>query len=104
MAEIDKGFVRHTSHRSRFLEECYLCKAEFDGKSDIFMYRGEMGFCSEECRNEQIEIEEEKERIMMKKMKASSRKKKSNSSSSSSSSAGDKRVAVQYANTTAVIT
>ncbi|KAF9624971.1 hypothetical protein IFM89_016791 [Coptis chinensis] len=45
-----------------FLEACFLCKKPLGENRDIFMYRGDTPFCSEECRDEQIEIDEEKER------------------------------------------
>lgn len=36
-----------------FLNSCQLCKKSLHGK-DIYMYRGEKGFCSNECRYEHI--------------------------------------------------
>ncbi|KAE8657975.1 Detected protein of unknown function [Hibiscus syriacus] len=36
-----------------FLTYCHLCKKELHGL-DIFMYRGEKAFCSDECRDKQI--------------------------------------------------
>ncbi|MED6193455.1 hypothetical protein PIB30_019570 [Stylosanthes scabra] len=45
---------------SDFLSSCYLCRKKLHGK-DIYMYRGEKGFCSPECRSRQIMIEERKE-------------------------------------------
>ncbi|CAK8532066.1 unnamed protein product [Lathyrus sativus] len=44
-----------------FLHSCHLCKMNLDGK-DIFMYRGEKGFCSTECRSKQIMMDERKEK------------------------------------------
>ncbi|CAL5184689.1 unnamed protein product [Lathyrus oleraceus] len=44
-----------------FLNSCHLCKMNLDGK-DIFMYRGEKGFCSTECRSKQIMMDERKEK------------------------------------------
>ncbi|XP_039120251.1 FCS-Like Zinc finger 13-like [Dioscorea cayenensis subsp. rotundata] len=41
-----------------FLSRCYLCRKRLHGK-DIFMYRGEMGFCSEDCRWEQMMMNDE---------------------------------------------
>ncbi|GMI94937.1 hypothetical protein like AT1G74940 [Hibiscus trionum] len=43
-----------------FLSSCHLCKKKLHGK-DIYMYRGEKGFCSPECRATQIMIDERKE-------------------------------------------
>ncbi|WJX28584.1 hypothetical protein P8452_17282 [Trifolium repens] len=44
-----------------FLNSCHLCKKNLHGK-DIFMYRGEKAFCSNECRSRQIMIDERKEK------------------------------------------
>ncbi|KAK8535355.1 hypothetical protein V6N13_081494 [Hibiscus sabdariffa] len=43
-----------------FLSSCHLCKKKLHGK-DIYMYRGEKGFCSSECRATQMMIDERKE-------------------------------------------
>ncbi|XP_010524451.1 PREDICTED: uncharacterized protein LOC104802506 [Tarenaya hassleriana] len=45
-----------------FLESCSLCRKPLGLKSDIYMYRGDTAFCSEDCRQEQIESDEAKER------------------------------------------
>ncbi|KAJ7979216.1 DUF581 domain-containing protein [Quillaja saponaria] len=45
---------------SDFLSSCHLCKKKLHGK-DIYMYRGEMAFCSTECRSRQIMMDERKE-------------------------------------------
>ncbi|XP_076908044.1 FCS-Like Zinc finger 14-like [Bidens hawaiensis] len=44
-----------------FLSFCCLCRKKLHGL-DIFMYRGEKAFCSEECRAKQISIDEHKEK------------------------------------------
>ncbi|XVF10953.1 hypothetical protein REPUB_Repub07fG0227700 [Reevesia pubescens] len=49
-------------HQPHFLDSCFLCKKPLGGNRDIFMYRGDTPFCSEECRQEQIEIDEAKEK------------------------------------------
>ncbi|KAI4371477.1 hypothetical protein MLD38_019708 [Melastoma candidum] len=59
-----------------FLEACFRCRKQLGNNRDIFMYGGDTAFCSEECRQEQIDMDESKEK----------RKKKINPSSSSSSS------------------
>ncbi|XP_047313217.1 FCS-Like Zinc finger 13-like [Impatiens glandulifera] len=46
---------------SDFLISCDLCKKKLDGK-DIYIYRGEKGFCSSECRYSQILMEEKKKK------------------------------------------
>nr|XP_043629192.1 FCS-Like Zinc finger 1-like [Erigeron canadensis] len=45
-----------------FLDACFLCKKPLGHNRDIFMYRGDTPFCSEECRAEQIDIDEAKEK------------------------------------------
>ncbi|BAU00384.1 hypothetical protein LR48_Vigan06g017600 [Vigna angularis] len=53
--------ARFEDHRPHFLQACFLCKKPL-GDRDIFMYRGDTPFCSEECRQEQIERDEAKEK------------------------------------------
>ncbi|XP_058768883.1 FCS-Like Zinc finger 3-like [Vicia villosa] len=69
--------TRFEDQQSHFLEACSLCNKPLGHNKDIFMYRGDTPFCSEECRQEQIEIDEVKEKnmnlaISMKQRKASS--------------------------------
>ncbi|PKA50274.1 hypothetical protein AXF42_Ash013363 [Apostasia shenzhenica] len=45
-----------------FLDSCFLCRKPLSGNRDIFMYRGDMPFCSEECRQEQIELDDAREK------------------------------------------
>ncbi|KAL8196209.1 hypothetical protein R6Q57_025209 [Mikania cordata] len=45
-----------------FLDACFLCKKPLDHNRDIFMYRGDTPFCSEDCRAEQIDIDATKEK------------------------------------------
>ncbi|CAA7393213.1 unnamed protein product [Spirodela intermedia] len=60
-----------------FLDACFLCKKPLGRNRDIFMYRGDTPFCSEECRQEQIEIDEAREKSFAISVKvASSRKEK----------------------------
>ncbi|KAI3915160.1 hypothetical protein MKW98_011505 [Papaver atlanticum] len=46
---------------SDFLSSCYLCRKKLHGK-DIYMYRGEKAFCSNECRYQQIASDERKDK------------------------------------------
>ncbi|GMH26741.1 hypothetical protein Nepgr_028584 [Nepenthes gracilis] len=77
------GFEQHEPH---FLEACFLCKKPLGENRDIFMYRGDTPFCSEECRQEQIEIDEARETNwkLSASMKGLTSKKDSKKSSSSS--------------------
>ncbi|KGN55805.1 FCS-Like Zinc finger 2 [Cucumis sativus] len=76
--DMEPGISSHTffsrTYRSRssrfddplplphFLDSCFLCRKPLGNNTDIFMYRGDTPFCSEECRQEQIEIDEMKEK------------------------------------------
>ncbi|MBA0685121.1 hypothetical protein Goari_026660 [Gossypium aridum] len=42
-----------------FLEQCFLCKRRLLPGKDIYMYKGDEGFCSVECRCKQIFMDEE---------------------------------------------
>ncbi|XP_047937592.1 FCS-Like Zinc finger 15-like [Salvia hispanica] len=42
----------------RFLENCSLCRRKLLPGNDIFMYKGDMPFCSVDCRSRQIFIDE----------------------------------------------
>ncbi|GMI73013.1 hypothetical protein HRI_000970600 [Hibiscus trionum] len=46
---------------SCFLKSCYLCNKNLCLDKAIFMYRGDQGFCSIECRGRQIVLDEMKE-------------------------------------------
>ncbi|KAH7427891.1 hypothetical protein KP509_10G065800 [Ceratopteris richardii] len=43
-----------------FLDSCYLCKLPLSHGRDIYMYRGDAAFCSEDCRSRQIARDEQK--------------------------------------------
>ncbi|KAL5208095.1 hypothetical protein ABZP36_032530 [Zizania latifolia] len=43
--------------KAHFLDACFLCRKRLAGNRDIFMYRGDTPFCSEECRRAQMEAE-----------------------------------------------
>ncbi|URD82762.1 hypothetical protein MUK42_05009 [Musa troglodytarum] len=48
-----------SARRSTFLEHCCLCRGKLRQGQDIYMYRGDRAFCSEECRCRQIFMDEE---------------------------------------------
>ncbi|XP_027368014.1 protein MARD1-like [Abrus precatorius] len=41
-----------------FLSFCYTCKNRLEETKDIFIYRGEKAFCSQECRHQEIVLDE----------------------------------------------
>lgn len=55
---------------SYFLDSCSLCKTPLHLGDEIYMYRGDVPFCSEECRQRQIDLDEEKEKSRAKMRKA----------------------------------
>ncbi|XP_052191893.1 FCS-Like Zinc finger 2 [Diospyros lotus] len=67
------GWEDYNHQKSHFLEACFLCEKPLGQNNDIFMYRGNTPFCSQECRQEQIEIDEAKERSL-KKLSSSSKR------------------------------
>jgi len=48
---------------AHFLDACHLCNRRLSDGRDIYMYRGDTAFCSEECRQQQIAMDEHKEKI-----------------------------------------
>ncbi|GMI70294.1 hypothetical protein HRI_000698700 [Hibiscus trionum] len=51
--------LNHPSSLPSFLEHCFLCKQKLLPGKDIYMYKGDRGFCSVECRCRQIFMDEE---------------------------------------------
>ncbi|AQK54327.1 FCS-Like Zinc finger 3 [Zea mays] len=45
-----------------YLDACFRCGRHLGGNKDIFMYRGDTPFCSDECRQQQIEDDEAREK------------------------------------------
>ncbi|KAJ8648284.1 hypothetical protein MRB53_001307 [Persea americana] len=58
-------FINQTSPPSpiisSFLNACHLCKKQLSPNKDIYMYRGDQGFCSVECRCRQMLMDEYEE-------------------------------------------
>ncbi|KAK7275738.1 hypothetical protein RIF29_16860 [Crotalaria pallida] len=48
-----------------FLHACSLCKRRLIPGRDIYMYRGDSGFCSVECRQQQMKQDEKKEKLLV---------------------------------------
>ncbi|WOL12012.1 FCS-Like Zinc finger 17 [Canna indica] len=44
-----------------FLKSCFFCRKELNPSRDVYMYRGDQGFCSEECRSHLILRDEREE-------------------------------------------
>ncbi|KAJ9171984.1 hypothetical protein P3X46_015277 [Hevea brasiliensis] len=40
-----------------FLSFCHTCKKNLEQKNDIFIYRGEKAFCSQECRYQEMQLD-----------------------------------------------
>ncbi|XP_022720806.1 uncharacterized protein LOC111278445 [Durio zibethinus] len=59
---------------SCFLKSCHLCHKNLSLDKEVYMYRGDQGFCSVECRDRQIVLDEMREfELSTKQMLASSR-------------------------------
>ncbi|KAL7615674.1 FCS-Like Zinc finger 17 [Lactuca sativa] len=57
------------SSGSCFIKSCFLCHKHISFNKDVYMYRGDQSFCSEECRSRQIYIDDIKQlEISTKKM------------------------------------
>ncbi|KAI5650822.1 hypothetical protein M9H77_36827 [Catharanthus roseus] len=48
-----------TDFKGGFLDFCFLCKQKLLPGKDIYMYKGDRAFCSEDCRYRQIFMDEE---------------------------------------------
>ncbi|KAE8696363.1 putative Senescence-associated protein 21 [Hibiscus syriacus] len=46
---------------SCFLKSCQLCRKKLSPDKEVYMYRGDQGFCSIECRERQIVLDETRE-------------------------------------------
>ncbi|XP_060213453.1 FCS-Like Zinc finger 2-like [Lycium barbarum] len=86
-----KRMSRFEEKQPHFLEACFLCKKPLGHNRDIFMYRGDIPFCSEECRQEQIEVDEAKEQNfnLSASMKALRKKDQTKSTTSSNKTTQD---------------
>ncbi|KAG7635433.1 Zf-FLZ domain [Arabidopsis suecica] len=47
-----------TKSTESFLSRCFTCKKNLDQKQDIYIYRGEKGFCSSECRYQEMLLDQ----------------------------------------------
>lgn len=55
-------YSRQDSPAVDFLSTCFLCRRHLSQGKDIYMYRGDRAFCSQECRHQQIVVDKRKER------------------------------------------
>ncbi|KAH7683653.1 Zf-FLZ domain-containing protein [Dioscorea alata] len=53
--------VQQSSSHSGFLNSCHLCKRKLSLQMDVYMYRGDQGYCTPECRSRQMIIDERRE-------------------------------------------
>ncbi|XP_058745252.1 FCS-Like Zinc finger 3-like [Vicia villosa] len=77
----------------QFLQACSLCRKHLGQNKDIFMYRGNTPFCSKECRQEQMEIDESIEKGWKISSKRSVRNSEKNSTKNNTVRAGTVAVA-----------
>ncbi|XP_062233744.1 FCS-Like Zinc finger 2-like [Phragmites australis] len=43
--------------RHHFLDACFLCKRSITSDRHIFMYKGDAAFCSDDCRQDQMDMD-----------------------------------------------
>ncbi|XP_022150297.1 protein MARD1-like [Momordica charantia] len=48
-------------NKNAFLSFCYTCKNHLQQTNDIYIYRGEKAFCSNECRYQEMLLDEEED-------------------------------------------
>ncbi|XP_038896512.1 protein MARD1-like [Benincasa hispida] len=60
MADVRKKKIMKKNNTD-FLSFCYTCKNDLQLTNDIYIYRGEKAFCSQECRNQEMLLDEEEE-------------------------------------------
>ncbi|KAJ8535799.1 hypothetical protein K7X08_034200 [Anisodus acutangulus] len=53
--------ISSSENNSCFLKCCFLCNKSLKLDKEVYMYKGDLGFCSVECRNRQIYLDEIKE-------------------------------------------
>ncbi|CAL5040489.1 unnamed protein product [Urochloa decumbens] len=53
-----RGGVTSSRQRLHYLESCFLCKESIACNRDVFMYKGDAAFCSDDCRQEQMDMDE----------------------------------------------
>ncbi|KAF5727060.1 hypothetical protein HS088_TW22G00747 [Tripterygium wilfordii] len=58
IVESHYSFSKPNSATKDFLSSCCTCRKNLDQKSDIFIYRGEQAFCSDECRYKAMLLDE----------------------------------------------
>ncbi|KAJ6678007.1 FCS-LIKE ZINC FINGER 5 [Salix viminalis] len=80
------GSGDHLVEAAHFLRTCGLCKRRLGPGKDLFMYRGDMAFCSQECREQQMKQDAKKEKghVMIASKKEDRRASASTTSSKSS--------------------
>ncbi|KAH0659986.1 hypothetical protein KY289_028734 [Solanum tuberosum] len=61
----DSSSVGATEYISEFLKECFLCKSILKLKNDTYMYNSNP-YCTEECRQVQMDLDEELEEKQLK--------------------------------------
>ncbi|KAL3527778.1 hypothetical protein ACH5RR_012434 [Cinchona calisaya] len=58
-------YWRDSGDHDHFLTTCGLCNRRLASGRDIYMYRGDTAFCSQECREQRMKQDERKEKRNM---------------------------------------
>ncbi|MBA0643533.1 hypothetical protein Goklo_027815 [Gossypium klotzschianum] len=81
-----------TTDTASFLRACWLCNRRLAPGRDIYMYRGDTSFCSQECREKQMKQDERKEKLSINSSKKEDRHAHSSSTTTSSKTSKAKPV------------
>ncbi|KAA3457352.1 protein MARD1-like [Gossypium australe] len=81
-----------TTAAALFLRACWLCNRRLAPGRDIYMYRGDTAFCSQECREKQMKQDERKEKQNINASKKEDRHAHSSSTTTSSKTSKAKPV------------
>ncbi|KAI3974719.1 hypothetical protein MKX01_002249 [Papaver californicum] len=57
-SKMSNGIFSSSSQESNFLIACGLCRKKLSPQKNIYMYKGDQSFCSDDCRCRKILIEE----------------------------------------------
>lgn len=63
VASVPSSYCSFDIRSMSFLDACAFCQCAFLPGKDIYMYRGDQAFCTKQCRNHQMAMDERKEKL-----------------------------------------
>ncbi|KAK9747731.1 hypothetical protein RND81_02G012100 [Saponaria officinalis] len=70
---LEESIDRRSEEICGFLEKCSFCSKKFPKNADIFMYSYLQAFCSRECRQKQIDIDNNLETLRKKRVNSNTK-------------------------------